>query len=83
MYPQTENIGLNGRSTHSKKKIERNWDDFWKKPVFWGAKGLDPEQTKDLETRIEIPRGTPKIPCSAKILRREFWTSGGAQQLQG
>jgi len=54
---------------HGGSKKEREWK---KKYVFWGAKGQDPEQTKDLEMRKKMPRGTPKIPYSAKILRREF-----------
>jgi len=33
---------------------------IFKECVFWGAKGHDPEQSKDLETRMKMPRGNPK-----------------------
>ena len=46
------------------------------------TKGQDPEQSKDLKTRIKMPRGTPKKKYSAKIFRRESRTSGGARQLR-
>jgi len=56
--------------------------DFSKKRVGWDEKGQDLEHSKDQETRIEMPRGTPKTQYSAKILRREFRISGGARQLR-
>jgi hypothetical protein len=39
--------------------------DFSKKRVFGGETGQDPNQSKDLEIRIRMPRGTPKttIQC--------------------
>ena len=41
--------------------------DFSNKRVFWGEKGHDPEQSKDLETRIQTPCGSPKNTKQCKI----------------
>ena len=43
----------------------QRYADFAKKRVFWGEKGYDPEQSKDLETKIKTSRRTPKntIQC--------------------
>jgi len=49
-------------STHFNALIRR----FFKKRVFTGEKGHDPEQSKDLETRINTPRGTPKNTIQCK-----------------
>jgi len=37
-----------------------------KKRVFCGEKGQDPEHNTDLETRIKMPRGTPKTTIQCK-----------------
>jgi len=43
-----------------------------KNRVFWGGKGQDPEQSKDLETRIKKPCGTPKYPILCENPLAEF-----------
>jgi len=40
--------------------------DLSKKHVFCGEKGQDPEQNTDLETKIKMPRGTPKATIQSK-----------------
>ena len=52
--------------------------DFSEKRVFWGEKGHDPEQSKDLGTMIKTTRGIPKNTNSVKILRLGFRISGAA-----
>jgi len=51
---------------------------FQKESVFCGAKGQDPEQSKDLETRIKMPRGTPKNKIQCKNLPTGIWRAAAA-----
>ena len=44
----------------------RRTTDFWKKRVFWGGKGHDPEQNENLEKRNKTPREIPENKTQCK-----------------
>jgi len=52
--------------TGSMHLLVRRSADFCEKRVFWGKKGQNPTQPKNLEMRIETSRGTPKTSTQCK-----------------
>ena len=58
---------------------------FQKNRVFWGEKGQDPGQNKDLDTRTKMLRGTPKTTTQCENsptgIPNFGWCAAAADQL--